>query len=67
MALSKKEELPSDLEGIQRSHSNCSQNEGTSHRIDDAVFGEVSEDGPNYRNVRRALWPFHRWVNKLTL
>ncbi|KAF5232443.1 hypothetical protein FAUST_8728 [Fusarium austroamericanum] len=51
MLPSKKEEIPSDLEGIQRSNSNCSQNEGTSQRIDDAVFGEVSEDGPNYRNV----------------
>ncbi|KAJ4128903.1 hypothetical protein NW768_007426 [Fusarium equiseti] len=53
MAPSKKDEIPSDLEGIQRSQSpsNCSQEEGTSQRIDDAVFGEVSEDGPNYRNV----------------
>ncbi|KAM0228435.1 hypothetical protein ACHAPO_010768 [Fusarium lateritium] len=51
MSPSKKEEIPSDLEGIQRSNSNCSQVEGTSQRIDDAVFGEVSEDGPNYRNV----------------
>jgi hypothetical protein len=52
MSPTKKGEIPSDLEGIQRSNSNCSQVEGTSQRIDDAVFGEVSEDGPNYRNVR---------------
>jgi hypothetical protein len=60
MTLSKKEEIPSDPEGIQRSNSNCSQNEGTSQRIDDAVFGEVSEDGPNYRNVRATPWSIYQ-------
>ncbi|KAF5266330.1 hypothetical protein FOXYS1_2833 [Fusarium oxysporum] len=48
--MAKKEELPRDIEGIddlQRSPSRCTQ-EGTTI---DAVFGEVSEDGPNYRNV----------------
>jgi hypothetical protein len=57
--MAKKEELPRDIEGIddlQRSPSRCTQ-EGTTI---DAVFGEVSEDGPNYRNVRTLVPSLHK-------
>ncbi|KAM5341952.1 hypothetical protein ACJ41O_014983 [Fusarium nematophilum] len=51
----KKEKAHQDPEGlsdgIQRTPSQCSQNGETSSHIQDAVFGEVSEGGPNYRNV----------------
>ncbi|KAF5022675.1 hypothetical protein F66182_5223 [Fusarium sp. NRRL 66182] len=47
MAL-KKDEVPSDMEGYDLRHT--PSQEGQTH-VDDAVFGEVSEGGPNYRNV----------------
>jgi hypothetical protein len=46
----KKEQNLNGLEGLDDLHHSPSQDE-TTMRIDDAVFGEVSEDGPNYRNV----------------
>ncbi|RSL55147.1 hypothetical protein CEP53_007221 [Fusarium sp. AF-6] len=49
-----KKESPQDLEPsgvIQRSPSQCSEDGESSPHVEDAVFGEVSEGGPNYRNV----------------
>ncbi|KIL88141.1 hypothetical protein FAVG1_08219 [Fusarium avenaceum] len=46
----KKEQNPNGLEGLDDLHHSPSQDD-TTMRIDDAVFGEVSEGGPNYRNV----------------
>lgn len=46
----KKEQNPNGLEGLDDLHHSPSQDD-TTIRIDDAVFGEVSEGGPNYRNV----------------
>lgn len=52
-----KKESPQDLEPsgvIQRSPSQCSEDGESSPHIEDAVFGEVSEGGPNYRNVSQS-------------
>lgn len=49
-----KKETPQEVEPsgvIQRSPSQCSEDGESSPHIEDAVFGEVSEGGPNYRNV----------------
>lgn len=38
-------------DGLQRPPSQNGSIYASSH-VEDAVFGEVTEDGPNYRNVR---------------
>ena len=64
MSKEKVERDPESLsDGLQRPASQSGSTYESSH-VEDAVFGEVSEGGPNYRNV--SLPTVEGWPNTMT-
>lgn len=46
---------PTSIDGTPYDHKGADKELGTTAVVHDAVFGELSDSGPNYRNVSTAL------------
>jgi hypothetical protein len=58
-------DLEKPKEGSDNLYPTTTYGEGTARRasISDAVFGEITEDGPNYRAVRQTEETSERYTN----